>query len=841
MSVGGNYGGLGYLDDTTETDALYIRRDEYYSPGQIGTYDTSVGDFGILPPGSNGYILTARPALSNGLAWEAPTALSLTGAALGGAQTAGSGLVFTPSTITGTGTIALAASGAAAGTYGSATQVAQITADSTGRATSLANVAISPITINTASPLSGGGSVGPGGTLNLTVSTSAVLDSIPTENFKAASLVTINAGAVGAVAIGHEARLMDKSVTLGRRVGGSAGTANVALGWETLYNCASASGVVAIGVNCLQAPIVGPLTGVVAVGADCMPFATSNNNTSIGYAANFILIAGANNSALGYSAGVRVSGQSNTTCVGYEAWAVSGDGGTAVGYQARANAASASAFGISANASGDSSIALGPSSTASAADSIAVGGAGAGGSAAVAIGLSASAAAVNTVAIGATATASSSSAVAIGSSASAAADSLALSRSATATGVRAQAIGALSDAISDESIALGYQASVPISSDAAIAIGKTASATGLYSISIGQGSSVSATLGVAIGSAAVCAGSAIAVGSAANAVASSISIGAASYATNSGNVTVGTSSGRYLGTNSTALGYQIAFNTATASPAPSQTIVGYQAGYNCSSGNGLNTLVGMQAGILITTGDNNTLVGAVATVPATSVQNVAVGSSSSCSASSGTALGYAAGAGSSAVAIGVNSSATASNSIAIGSGCVNSTANTALIGNSTTFIVRSAGLLKSNAWYSCKAGRSSGTQTVTFPGPVTITIASTIWTNGCAVSGNNITLPEANTQFSINTCVKTSTVTGSAIGAVNLRLRYYDGTTTTTIAETTLTTTGSTGNVIAWCCSATVQTPNVTTAYVFTELERLTGATTSVDISSYSLTVKRDA
>jgi hypothetical protein len=102
-------------------------------------------------------------------------------------------------------------------------------------------------------------------------------------------------------------------------------------------------------------------------------------------------------------------------------------------------------------------------------------------------------------------------------------------------------------------------------------------------------------------------------------------------------------------------------------------------------------------------------------------------------------------------------------------------------------------------------------------------------------------MPQANTQFSVNACVRTSAITGPNNGTINMRIRYYDGATTSTLSECTVTISASSGSVVAWCCSATVQTPNVTTAYVYAELERLTGTTTSVDVSNYAITVKRDA
>lgn len=260
-------------------------------------------------------------------------------------------------------------------------------------------------------------------------------------------------------------------------------------------------------------------------------------------------------------------------------------------------------------------------------------------------------------------------------------------------------------------------------------------------------------------------------------------------------------------------------------------ILGYMAGQTVTGG--ANALAGNLCGGSLTTGTANTFFG-------TESGTLTAADTFSC------AFGYNArvnGAGGSNMAFGANSYANnaTGNCSAFGQGVTNTVANSILFGNSTAYIVRSAGLFQATAWYSCKAGRSSGTQVVTLPGPVTLTIASTVWSNGCTVSGNNVTMPQANTQFSINSCVKTSAVGSPALGTVNMRIRYYDGTTTSTIAEATVTTQASSGNVVAWCCSATVQTPNVTTAYAFVELERLTGTTASFDISNFAITVKRDA
>ncbi len=319
---------------------------------------------------------------------------------------------------------------------------------------------------------------------------------------------------------------------------------------------------------------------------------------------------------------------------------------------------------------------------------------------------------------------------------------------------------------------------------------------------------------------------------------SPVSLGGTLTLTNTALDSVGTNSWK-AGTNSVVAVQAVAVGD-TAKAGPNGVTAGYNTGNVLSSDS-----VFLGANQANPSGVNNVLIGSLAGGSLTTgTANVyAGGSSGNLTAAANYSVGFGYNArcnGSNSGAFGANSYANGSNVWAFGQGVTNTMANSALFGDSTAFIVKSAGFHESSAWYSCKAGRSSGTQTVTFPGPVTLTIASTVWTSGCAVSGNNITLPQANTQFSINACIKTSAVTGPALGTINMRIRYYDGTTTSTISETSYTSNASAGNVIAWCCSATVQTPNVTTSYVFAELERLTGGTTSVDISSYAITAKRD-
>lgn len=290
-----------------------------------------------------------------------------------------------------------------------------------------------------------------------------------------------------------------------------------------------------------------------------------------------------------------------------------------------------------------------------------------------------------------------------------------------------------------------------------------------------------------------------------------------------------------IGQSALASGFTVAIGAGSGGSAMVQSVVvGYLAGSN--SPGGALTSIGYNSGKGLGA-SNSVFVGHSAGIACTGVGNVFVGPGSGQTCTSGT--------GNVCIGNGADVSATIINATSIGNGVSNTVSGTTIIGDgsgsATSHIVKSTGFLQSAAWYSCKAGRSSGTQTVTFPGPVTLTINNTVWTSGCAVSGNTITMPQANTQFSVNACVLISAVTGAAPGTAVMRIRYYDGTTTATLAQCTLTTNSSTPAGASWCCSGSLQTPNVTTAYVFVELERLAGATTGVDIAQWTLTVKRDA
>lgn len=598
------YAGIGYVDETDTYDTIYIRHDTMSVKGELITHDDSTGFSQALPPGVDGRVLVARPANAFGMAWEVPSTVSITGAALGGVQSNGSGLVFTPDPITGSGTIALSASGVTPNTYGTGTTVPRITFDTTGRATTVTNTLISAISVITNSPLTGAAAVRPGDTLTLSIANSGV-----TAGSYVATNITVNAQGIITAASSAASRTL------------TAGTGLSITGSATWYSNNAFGPTIALANTTVAAGSYGSSTQVATFTVDAQGRLTAAANVAI------------------------AGGSLGTITV------------TPVG---------------------------------------------------------------------------------------------------------------------------------PLTvSGSPVSLGGTLTLTNTALDTVG-------TLAWKAGSNSVVAVQAVAVGDTAKA--------------GPNGVTIGYNTGSVLSSDSVCIGA----NQANPS------------GVN-------NVLIGSIAGGALTTGTANVYVGGSSgNLTAAATNSVGLGYNARCN-------------GSSSGAIGANSYANAANAWAIGQGVTNTTANSALIGDSTAFIVKSAGFLQSAAWYSCKAGRSSGTQTVTFPGPVTLTIASTVWTSGSTVSGNNVTLPQANTQFSINSCIKTSAITGPNNGTINMRIRYYDGTTTSTISETTVTVSTSSGNVVAWCCSATVQTPNVTTAYVFAELERLTGTTTSVGISNYAITVKRDA
>lgn len=166
------FSNIGWVSANAEGDARWIKRSEYYAPGQLLTYDSDVGGLVALPAGSDGQILTARSALTNGLQWE-DSAVEISPGDVG-AESDSSELHFDPSPITGVGTIALASSPAGSLTVGSSTAVAVVGTSAGGRVISLTSTPIAAITINTTGPIAGGGAVSPSGSLTLSHANSGV-------------------------------------------------------------------------------------------------------------------------------------------------------------------------------------------------------------------------------------------------------------------------------------------------------------------------------------------------------------------------------------------------------------------------------------------------------------------------------------------------------------------------------------------------------------------------------------------------------------------------------------------------------------------------------------------
>lgn len=159
------YSNVGWLSNNAEGDARWVKRSEYFAPGQILTYDSDVGGIVAFPAGNDGQILTARSALTNGLQWE-DSAVEISPGDVG-AESDSSELHFDPSPITGVGTIALASSPAGSLSAGSSTAVAVVGTSAGGRVISLTSTPIAAITVNTTTPIAGGGAVSPGGSITL--------------------------------------------------------------------------------------------------------------------------------------------------------------------------------------------------------------------------------------------------------------------------------------------------------------------------------------------------------------------------------------------------------------------------------------------------------------------------------------------------------------------------------------------------------------------------------------------------------------------------------------------------------------------------------------------------
>lgn len=312
-------------------------------------------------------------------------------------------------------------------------------------------------------------------------------------------------------------------------------------------------------------------------------------------------------------------------------------------------------------------------------------------------------------------------------------------------------------------------------------------------------------------------------------------------------VSIGSGSGH----TSLTFGVVIGQNAAPTATGSNNTFIGQSVGATQTTGN-QNTYIGQLAGRTIATGTANVCVGYMAGAAMATVGCVAVGVSSSAGGTEATCLGYISTAsgtysvavgstnlasGAQSIAIGYTATASATDSIAIGNNVTNNTASTCLIGNSAAYIVKSSGYFQSVKTYSAKAGNT--TQTPALPGPTTLTLGTVAWDNNSLVSGTTILMNQANTHFEARANFIISAVAGAVSGIAVVRLRYYDGTTTTTIGESWF----NTGASLELGCSvsASVLTPNVTSAYVYAEVARISGTATGVTVSYFALEVNRVA
>lgn len=356
------YGGVGWVS-AEDADGDFIKRTEYFAKGQLGTYDTSISNFGLLPVGSNGQILTADASSTYGLSWQTPAGEVIT-AGVPAAQSGSSRLTINdagPST-----TLAVAQTGVVAGTYGSAVSVPVVQFSDTGQALSCINTPI-----------------------NFPVAADQ-LASVPTRcwgagtgrNTGVADIVVVGdgasaAGASTACVVGSASRVFTNGSSYGYMVRSTAQN-NHFYGRNigNITMAGTATGNIVVSSNSLLALTSGQNNAVFGTGST-PAITTGSQNNIYGSASCPVLTTGSGNCIYGSGTAQQLTTGSSNSIFGNVAGAtlVSGNGNSLFGDLARVSfnvSTNCSAFGYNCVAAQEAS-AFGANCQASAANSVVCG------------------------------------------------------------------------------------------------------------------------------------------------------------------------------------------------------------------------------------------------------------------------------------------------------------------------------------------------------------------------------------------------------------------------------------------------------------------------------------